>query len=86
MRRHQPHQPCIDELLESAKRALGSAETTEWERKFILSLLGAAKRGGPSWLPSSKQERVLRRIVEEHRAMKLIEEEPRYRAAGGALL
>ncbi len=63
----------IDELLERARCALRRGELDQWERRFVLSLLGRAKRGGPSWRPSPKQAAALRRLIEPARPAPLIE-------------
>lgn len=57
---HRPH--TLDELLFWAPSLLRRDTLNEWERGFVVSMLGASKRRG--WRPTDKQERTLRGLVE----------------------
>ena len=53
----------LDETLFWLPSALKAPEATEWERSFVVSILGQSKR--PQWKPSAGQLRIMERIVEE---------------------
>lgn len=62
--------PCIDELLFGLSAALRDDLLGEWERTFLLSCFGHAKRerqNGRAWAPSFKQERKLREMASDAR-------------------
>lgn len=53
----------LDELLFWLPSALRNHDATEWERKFVVSILGQSKR--PQWKPSAAQRRTIEGIIEK---------------------